>query len=150
MLDYFIEIEWFDTHLGQIIEILRETGELDNTLVLVTGDNGSPVPGGKSELYDLGTHVPLLAFWPDKIKPGRVVDDLVSQIDFAPTFLEDGRHRSTCCQITGKSFLDLLLVGIAGDSIRPGSTYWRPRKKAATRVMTTSATRCAPYARRNI
>jgi uncharacterized sulfatase len=113
LLDYFVEIEWFDTHLGQIIEILRESGELENTLILVTGDNGSPVPGGKSNLYDLGIHVPLVAVWPKKIKAGRVVDDLVSQIDFAPTFLEMAGIGPPA-GMTGKSFLDLLLADGSG------------------------------------
>jgi len=113
LLDYFLELEWFDTQLGQIIEILRESGELENTLVLVTADNGSPVPGSKSNLYDLGTHVPLIAVWPGKIAAGRVVDDLVSQIDFAPTFLEVAGVEPPA-EITGKSFVDLLLSGESG------------------------------------
>lgn len=108
LLDYFLEIEWFDTHLGQMIDILHERGEFENTLVLVTGDNGSPVPGGKGDLYDLGIHVPLVATWPAKIKPGRIVDDLVSQIDFAPTLLELAGINPPAA-MTGKSFVNLLL-----------------------------------------
>lgn len=113
LLDYFLELEWFDTQLGKIIETLRESGELDNTLVLVTADNGSPVPGSKSNLYDLGTHVPLIAVWPEKIMAGRVVDDLINQIDFAPTFLEVAGIEPPA-EITGKSFMDLLLSGENG------------------------------------
>jgi uncharacterized sulfatase len=113
LLDYFVEIEWFDTHLGRMVELLRERGELENTLILVTADNGSPVPGGKSNLYDLGTHVPLVAVWPARIKAGRVVDDLVSQIDFAPTLLEVA-GLETPAAMTGRSFLDLLLTRESG------------------------------------
>lgn len=113
LLDYFLELEWFDSQLGQIIEILRENGELDNTLILVTADNGSPVPGAKSNLYDLGTHVPLVAVWPSKIKAGRTVDDLVSQIDFAPTFLEVAGIEPPDA-MTGRSMIDLLLAGESG------------------------------------
>jgi len=113
LLDYFVEIEWFDTHLGQMIEILRERGELENTLILVTGDNGSPVPGAKGELYDLGSHVPLVAVWPGKIAAGRTVDDLISQIDFAPTFLEVAGIELPDV-MTGKSFRDLLLADESG------------------------------------
>jgi uncharacterized sulfatase len=109
LLDYFLELEWFDTQLGQIIEILRQSGDLDNTLILVTADNGSPVPGSKSNLYDLGTHVPLVAVWQGKIKPGRTVDDLISQIDFAPTFLEVAGLEPHA-DMTGTSFLGLLLA----------------------------------------
>jgi len=113
LLDYFVEIEWFDTHLGQMIEILRERGELENTLIVVTGDNGSPVPGAKGELYDLGTHVPMVAVWPGQIKAERVVDDLVSQIDFAPTFLEVAGIEPPAT-MTGKSFLNLLRADASG------------------------------------
>jgi uncharacterized sulfatase len=113
LLDYFVEIEWFDTHLGRMVEMLRQRGELENTLILVTADNGSPVPGGKSNLYDLGTHVPLVVVWPGMIGPGRVVDDLVSQIDFAPTFLEVAGLEPPDA-MTGRSFLDLLLAEDSG------------------------------------
>jgi uncharacterized sulfatase len=113
LLDYFLEIEWFDTHLGQMIETLREIGELENTLILVTADNGSPVPGSKSNLYDLGNHVPLVVVWPNRVKAGRTVDDLVSQIDFAPTFLEIAGIEPPAA-MTGKSFLDLLLAEESG------------------------------------
>jgi uncharacterized sulfatase len=113
LLDYFVEVEWFDTQLGRIVEILREAGELDNTLILVTADNGSPVPGSKSNLYDLGTHVPLVAVWPGNIQPGRTVDDLISQIDFGPTFLEVAGVEPHA-DMTGTSFLDLLLAEESG------------------------------------
>lgn len=115
LLDYFVEIEWFDTHLGQMIEILREFGELENTLILVTGDNGSPVPGAKGSLYDLGTHVPMVVVWPGKVPAGAVVNDLVSQIDFAPTFLEIAGVQPSAT-MTGKSFLDLLIANEDGQS----------------------------------
>jgi len=121
LLDYFVEIEWFDTHLGQMVDILRERGELDNTLILVTGDNGSPVPGAKGNLYDLGTHVPMVAVWPGKVPAGKVVNDLVSQIDFAPTFLEIAGVE-TPATMTGTSFLDLLLADETGRLI-PSREY---------------------------
>jgi len=88
LLDYSVEIEWFDRHLGRIIKQLEEAGELDNTLILVTGDNGMPFPRAKANGYEFGIHVPLAVRWPKRIKPGRTVSDLVGFIDFAPTFLE--------------------------------------------------------------
>lgn len=118
LLDYFLEIEWFDTQLGEMIDILREKGELDNTIILVTGDNGSPMPGGKGSLYDYGTHVPMVVVWSGKIKPGVVVDDLISQIDYAPTFLEIAGVKPPEV-MTGRSFSDLLL---AGDGSRSNPT----------------------------
>ncbi|MFT7036797.1 MAG: N-sulfoglucosamine sulfohydrolase [Cyclobacteriaceae bacterium] len=88
ILDYYYEIMWFDTHLASMIEKLEEIGELDNTIIIATSDNGMPFPRAKVNLYDWGTHMPLAIRWGDKIKPGRVVDDFVSHSDFAPTILE--------------------------------------------------------------
>ncbi|QGY46949.1 sulfatase-like hydrolase/transferase [Maribellus comscasis] len=88
ILDYYYEIMWFDTHLGSMIETLEEIGELDNTIIIVTSDNGMPFPRAKVNLYDWGTHMPLAIRWGDKIKPKRYVSDFVSHADFAPTILE--------------------------------------------------------------
>ncbi len=89
MLDYAFEIEHFDRHLGRMIEELEKRGELDNTLIVVTADNGMPFPRVKGQEYELSNHLPLAMTWKSRIKnPGRVVDDYVSFIDFAPTFLE--------------------------------------------------------------
>lgn len=86
--DYLGEIEALDTALGLLLRRLESIGELDNTLVVVSGDHGPPgFPHGKCNLYDFGASVSLAARW-GKVKGGRVVDDLVSLIDLAPTFLE--------------------------------------------------------------
>ncbi|MCC6696635.1 MAG: sulfatase [Candidatus Hydrogenedentes bacterium] len=88
MLDYFLEIEYFDAQLGLLLKRLEEIGELDNTLVVVTGDNGMPFPKAKANVYEYGTHVPLALRWPNGIRTGAATDALISSIDFAPTFLE--------------------------------------------------------------
>lgn len=92
MLDYALEIEWFDTHLARILDQLDEAGQLDNTLVVVTSDNGMPFPRVKGNAYLAANHLPLAIMWRKGIAaPGRVVDDFVSFIDLAPTFLEAAR-----------------------------------------------------------
>ncbi len=88
VLDYAVEIEWFDTQLQKMLAWLEAAGELENTIVVVTSDNGMPFPYAKANLQDLGTHVPLAISGPGVHHRGRVVDDLVSLIDMAPTFLE--------------------------------------------------------------
>lgn len=88
LADYFGEVQAFDAALGVLIKRLEEAGELDNTLVVVSGDHGAPgFPHGKCNLYDFGSSVSLAARW-GGAKGGRVVDDLVSLPDLAPTFLE--------------------------------------------------------------
>ncbi len=106
ILDYALEIEWFDEHLGRILKTLSEMGELDNTLIVVTADNGMPFPRAKANLYEYGTHVPLAVMWADQIKGGRVVEDFVSLIDFAPTFLEAAGADRTG-EMTGRSLMKI-------------------------------------------
>jgi len=86
--DYFYEIEWFDKHLAEMINMLEGAGELENTIIIVTSDNGMPYPRAKANLYEYGTHMPLAIMWGKKIKGGRTVEDFTSAIDFAPTILD--------------------------------------------------------------
>jgi arylsulfatase A-like enzyme len=88
LLDYYFEIEEFDRELGQILDILRSAGELENTLIIITGDNGMPFPRAKANLYDAGTKIPLIIGLKGKIRPGTIVEELVSLTDIAPTILE--------------------------------------------------------------
>jgi arylsulfatase A-like enzyme len=89
MLDHAFELEHFDRHLARMLEKLESLGELDNTLVLVTADNGMPFPRVKGQEYEFSNHMPLAIMWKKGIRnPGRVVSDFVSFIDFAPTFVE--------------------------------------------------------------
>ncbi len=88
ILDYAYEIEWFDSHLGNMLDILRKRGELENTIIVATSDNGCPFPRVKGQMYENDFHLPLAITWPKLQNGGRRVDDLVSFTDFAPTFLE--------------------------------------------------------------
>lgn len=89
ILDYAFEIDYFDQHLSRMLDQLEKTGQLDNTLIVVTADNGMPFPRIKGQEYELSNHLPLAIMWKKGIRqPGRTIDDFVSFIDFAPTFLE--------------------------------------------------------------
>ena len=107
LLDYAFEVEWFDQHLAKMIAHLEAIGELDNTIIIVTADNGMPFPRAKANLYEYGIHVPLAIRWGDHAKGGRVVDDLVGFVDFAPTML-DAAGKRPHKQMSGKSLLKLL------------------------------------------
>jgi uncharacterized sulfatase len=87
LLDYFVEVEYFDSQLGAMLAQLEAAGELANTLVVITSDNGMPFPRAKANCYEYGVHVPLAISWPGHVNAGTVRDELVSFIDFAPTFL---------------------------------------------------------------
>jgi len=106
--DYLFEIQWFDQHLGRMLKTLEDNGELDNTIIVVTSDNGMPFPRAKATLYNYGVHMPLAIRWGKGIKkPGRVIDDFVNHIDFAPTFLEAAGQKVPK-EMTGRSLMNVL------------------------------------------
>lgn len=113
ILDYMLEIEHFDRHLGRMLSLLEKRGELENTLVVVTADNGMSFPGSKATMYDYGIHLPLAMMWKAQAKGGRVSDDLISFADFAPTFLEAAGVKVPS-EMTGKSLVPLLRSGRSG------------------------------------
>ncbi len=113
ILDYYVEIERFDREVGEMLNLLQDSGILDNTIVVVTSDNGMPFPRAKANLYDYGTRLPLAVRWPARVKGGRVIDDFISFADFAPTFLKAAGLEPPP-SMTGKSFLNLLVSDKAG------------------------------------
>ncbi len=109
LLDYAVEIEWFDHHLQLMLGYLEEIGELENTIVVVTSDNGMAFPRAKANGYDYGINVPLAIRMPRQIVEGRHITDPVSFVDFAPTFLElTGTSENGMLPITGQSMVPLL------------------------------------------
>jgi arylsulfatase A-like enzyme len=86
--DYYAEIQNFDRDVASYIQLIKEMGQLENTLVIVCSDNGWQMPRGLANLYDFGTRIPLIVSMPEKYTGGRVIEDFVSLNDFAPTFLE--------------------------------------------------------------
>lgn len=104
---YLAEVEDFDKEVGYILNLLEEFGELDHTIVIVTGDNGMPFPRAKTNLYDHGTRVPLAIRWPEGIKGGRIVTDFVNHADLAPTILAAARIQPPAT-MTGHSLGNIL------------------------------------------
>lgn len=111
--DYFFESQRFDRQCAAILAALEKTGELDNTLVVISGDNGWPFPRSKVSCYDSGTHQPLAIRWGARVKGGRSVDDFVSLSDLAPTFLE-AAGLQVPATMTARSLLPVLLSGNSG------------------------------------
>jgi len=106
MLDYSIEAEHYDTHLGRMLKKLEEIGELDNTVVVVTSDHGMPFPRVKGQIYEEGFHLPLAVRW-GPLAGGRTVDDFINVRDFMPTLLELA-GLPIPPSVTGESFLPAL------------------------------------------
>ena len=117
VLDYAVEIEWYDKQLLKMINFLKEKGEWDNTIVVVTADNGMSFPGSKATCYDSGIHVPLAIRWKGHI-PSKRISDLVSTVDLMPTLLE---------AIGIQAELDFPMTGLSMLSWLTGKTNIPPR-----------------------
>jgi N-sulfoglucosamine sulfohydrolase len=85
--DYLESIQLLDTEIGVALRWLEKEGMAENTIVMYFADNGRPHVRGKQWLYEGGIHVPMMIRWPGHLEPGTVVDDLISTVDFGPTFL---------------------------------------------------------------
>ncbi len=127
ILDYCFEIQWFDQHLDRMLSALDEAGELENTLVIVTSDNGMAFPRAKANVYEYGIHMPLAIAWMGRLPGGRVLDDLVSLTDVTCTIYEAaGVAQPTEYPPAGSSILDILsgkeqgVVDAARDAVFAG------------------------------
>ena len=120
--DYLGEVQAFDAAVGVLLAELESMGELDNTIVLVSGDHGIPgFPRAKCNLYDFGVAVPLAVRWGDQVKTNRQVDDFVNLMDLAPTFLEAAALPIPEI-MTGRSLLPVLRAEGSGQ-IDPSRNY---------------------------
>ena len=88
-----------DDNIGEVFKKLEAMGEMDNTMVVFTTDNGAenitypdggvtPFRGGKLTTWEGGMRVPLLIRWPGHIKPGILKDQIFSMLDFVPTLVD--------------------------------------------------------------
>lgn len=113
LADYFGEVHALDAAIGVLLAKLESIGELDRTMIVLSGDHGAPgFPYGKNNLYDFGSCVPLAIRWAGA-KPGRVVDDLASLTDLAPTFLQ-AAGLPVPEVMTGRSLLPVLMSEKSG------------------------------------
>lgn len=134
--DYLGEVQALDLIVGIFLEELQKAGRLDNTLIVLTGDNGVPgFPRGKTQLYNLGCAAPLLVRWPGHIKPGRTVDDLINLMDLAPTFLELAGVKPPEA-MDGQSLVPQLLANKSGliDPARDAVVFGRERHHPTARA----------------
>jgi arylsulfatase A-like enzyme len=90
-------IHHMDEGIGQLVAALRETGQLDNTLIVFTSDNGGerfsdnwPLVGGKMDLTEGGIRVPWIAHWPAVIPAGSVSAQHCMTMDWSATLLDVG------------------------------------------------------------
>jgi arylsulfatase A-like enzyme len=133
MADYLGEVMAFDAACGELIKMVEETGELDNTVILISGDHGIPgFPRGKCNVHDFGAAVCLAIRWPEKIAAARVVKVPVSLIDLAPTLLAAAALDSPD-DPDGQSLLPALAPGGDDSKLRGWALIGRERHFNAAR-----------------
>ncbi len=119
-------IHHMDEGIGWVVEALRETGQLDNTLIVFTSDNGGerfsdnwPLVGGKMDLTEGGIRVPWIAHWPAVIAPGGTSTQHCMTMDWSATMIAlAGAQADPACPLDG--------VSLAGVLREPGQTFERP------------------------
>lgn len=128
--DYYFEIQRFDQQVGNMLKQIKKVGQTENTMVIITSDNGMPFPRAKANLYDLGTRMPLAISWPKQIPSGRTVKDFVNLTDLAPTFLEAAGITPPVA-MTGHSLISLLSSSKSGQVEAERDAVYSARERHA-------------------
>ncbi len=109
LLDYAVEVEWFDTHLNEMILYLKEINEYDHTIIIVTSDNGMPFPRTKANCYEFGIHIPLaIKFTEESHLNKKTFKYPVSLTSIAPTLLELLNIKNTILPMSAPSLIPQL------------------------------------------
>jgi N-sulfoglucosamine sulfohydrolase len=109
LADYYEAVHRLDQGVGKLLAVLEETGQLANTLVVFSSDNGIPFANAKTGLYDAGVRLPFIVRSPEQAKRGIVNDALISFIDLVPSFLEwSGAKGPASYELPGRSWLGIL------------------------------------------
>ncbi len=104
---YLAEITYYDGQVGQILDLLEKHGLAENTMVVVTSEQGNSMPFAKWTLYDSGLQTALIVRWPGRVEPGSVTDAMVEYVDVVPTFVEAAGGMPAPV-LDGKSLLPVL------------------------------------------
>ena len=105
---YYDYIARMDSEVGQLMDLLASNGHANDTMVIMTGDNGMPFPRAKGTLYEAGVHVPLIAWMPGRIAAGTSKREMISHVDLPSTWLDAAGVKQSA-KMQGRSFLPLLL-----------------------------------------
>ncbi|KAJ3517918.1 hypothetical protein NM208_g14636 [Fusarium decemcellulare] len=111
--EYYRAIRRMDQGIGLILEALKQSGHVDDTLVLFLSDNGPPFVNSKTTLFDAGVRLPFVMRAPGLASPRATNPNLVSYIDILPTFLDWAGHpempsETGYIQRRGRSILPVL------------------------------------------
>jgi N-sulfoglucosamine sulfohydrolase len=108
LAEYYQSVSRLDQGIGKLIEILKQAGKYENTLIIYLSDNGVAFPGAKTTLYDPGIRLPCLVKAPHQNKAGLVQDGLISWTDITPTILDYAQAPVNPKDFYGRSFKELV------------------------------------------
>jgi N-sulfoglucosamine sulfohydrolase len=109
LAQYYQAVSRIDQGLGRLIELLKESGKLDDTLIVYISDHGVPWPGAKTTTYDPGLLCPCVVRSPYAKQRGVVSNAMVSWVDLTPTILDFAQVRQPASlKLHGRSFLPVL------------------------------------------
>lgn len=104
---YLAEVTYYDSQVGQILDLLDRHDLRDNTLVMVVSEQGNSLPFAKWTCYEMGLGSIMITRWPGRVKPGAITDAMVEYCDVTPTFVEAAGGTPDPV-LDGKSFLPVL------------------------------------------
>lgn len=108
LAEYYEACNRLDQGVGFFLDVLRETGQLDNTLVMFLSDNGMPFPNAKTNCYDAALRMPFIVRSPQQSSRGVVNNAMVSWCDLLPTILDWTGAKGPDYALHGRSFLPVL------------------------------------------
>lgn len=108
LAQYYGSAQRMDRGLGRLIEILKETGHWEDTLIIFISDNGIAFPGAKTTLYDPGMRLPCVVRDPYQQKRGTVCNAMITWADLTPAILEFAQAEPENTAFHGRSFLAVI------------------------------------------
>ncbi|MBA3675079.1 MAG: sulfatase, partial [Chitinophagaceae bacterium] len=105
---YLAEVRRLDNQVGDVMKLLKETGQEKNTILIFLGEQGPQFPGGKWTLYDNGQRSSMIVRWPKKVKPNSQTEAIAQYEDITPTLVAIAGGKPVN-GLDGKSFLPVLL-----------------------------------------
>ena len=112
--DYYNCMSRLDSLIGDLLDVLEDSGKSKNTIVIYIGDHGADMLRGKRTCYEGGLRIPMMMRWPGKIAP-QIRAELVSTLDIAPTLL-DATSAESIKNLPGAALQPLF---------QPGKASWR-------------------------
>ena len=107
-IGYLAEVVELDREVGRILKLLKDTGQMNNTLVMFSSEQGWDFAFGKWTNWDIGLRSALIARWPGRVKAAAESDALIQIADILPTFIEAAGGDPAAAKLDGVSFLPVL------------------------------------------